>query len=86
MRYFTKCAKRASVTEPKESDVPDKRQHDEIGGEASVNVAVGRETSVTVAVVDSQRTMLPGRSSGHRCRLSEYITTIVDFLTSLQKL
>ena len=65
--------------EPKESDVPDKRQRDGIGGETYVNVGIGGETSVTVAVVDSQLTMQPGRSSGQRCRLSEYIMTIVGF-------
>ena len=63
LRYFAKCAKRVSVTESEESDVPDKRQRGGIGGKASVNdVAIGGETSVTVAVVDSQRTMQPGRS------------------------
>ena len=92
LRYFGKYAKRVSVTEPEESDFPDKQQRDGIGGEASVDVAVGGETSVagqqaavsTVrAVRRHQRTIQPGRSSGQRCRLSEYIMTIVDYLTSL---
>ena len=48
LRYFGKYAKRVSVTEPEESDFPDKRQHDGIGGEASVDVAIGKETSVAV--------------------------------------
>ena len=80
MRYFTKCAKRVSVTEPEESDVPDKRQHDGIGGEASVNVASGGETSVTVVVVDSQRRTRPQFGCAQCCHLSDII---VDFLTSL---
>ena len=37
--------KRVSVTEP---DFPNRRQRDGIGGEASVDVAIGGETSVTV--------------------------------------
>ena len=48
LRYFGKYAKRVSVTEPKESDFPDKRQRDGIGGEVSVDVAIGKETSVAV--------------------------------------
>ena len=40
--------KRVSITEPEESDFPDKQQSDGIGGEASVDVAIGGETSVTV--------------------------------------
>ena len=48
LRYFGKYTKRVSVTEPNESDFPDKRQRDGIGGEASVDVAIGGETSVTV--------------------------------------
>ena len=50
LRYFRKYAKRIglSVTEPEESDFPDKRQRDGIGGEASVEVAIGGETSATV--------------------------------------
>ena len=40
------------VTETEESDEPDKRrQHDGIGGEASVNVAIGGETSATIALL-----------------------------------
>ena len=38
LRYFGKYAKRVSVTEPEESDFPNKRQRDGIGGETSVNV------------------------------------------------
>ena len=34
--------------EPEECDFPDKWQRDGIGGEASVDVAIGGETSVTV--------------------------------------
>ena len=68
LRYFAKCTKRVSVTEPKESDVPDKRQRDGIGGEASV----------TVAVVDSQRTMLRPQFGA---TLSA--SGVVDFSTSL---
>ena len=48
LRYFVKYAKRVSVTEPEESDFPDKRQRDGIGREASVDVAIGKETSVAV--------------------------------------
>ena len=48
LRYFGKYTKRVSVTEPEESDFPDKRQRDGIGGEASVDVAIGGKTSVTV--------------------------------------
>ena len=48
LRYFGKYAKRVSVTEPEESNFPDKRQRDGIGGEASVDVAIGKETSVPV--------------------------------------
>ena len=48
LRYFGKYTKRVSVTQPEESDFPDKRQRDGIGGEASVDVAIGGETSVTV--------------------------------------
>ena len=48
LRYFGKYAKRVSVTEPEESDFPDKRQRDGIGGEASVDVAISGEKSVTV--------------------------------------
>ena len=47
LRYFGKYAKRVSVTEPEESDFPDKSQRDGIGGEASVDVAIGGDTSVT---------------------------------------
>ena len=36
------------MTEPEESDFPDKRQRDGIGGEASVDVVIGVETSVTI--------------------------------------
>ena len=67
------------VTETEESDVPDKRQHDGIDGEVSVNVAIDGETSATVAAVDnnfeqaavsadrcSQRIMQSGRSAGQR--------------------
>ena len=88
MRYFAKCAKRVSVTEPKVSDIPDKRQHNGIGGEASVNVAIGGETSVTVAVIDSQQTMKPSRSSGQRCRLSEYDYSrfFDELITALKRL
>ena len=45
LRYFGKYAKRISVTEP---DFPDKRQRDGIGREASVDVTIGGETSVTI--------------------------------------
>ena len=38
LRYFGKYAKRVSVMEPEESDFPDKRQHDGIGGDTSVAV------------------------------------------------
>ena len=38
LRYFGKYAKRVSVTEPEESDFPDKRQRDGIDVEASVIV------------------------------------------------
>ena len=48
LRYFGKYAKRESVTEPEESDFPDKLQRNGIGGEASVDVAIGGETSVNV--------------------------------------
>ena len=48
LRYFGKYAKRVSVTEPEESDFPNRRRPDGIGGEASVDVAIGGETSVTV--------------------------------------
>ena len=48
LRYFGKYAKRVSVTEPEESDFPNKRQRDGIGGDASVDVTIGGETSVTV--------------------------------------
>ena len=37
--YLTKYTKRVSVTEPEESDVPDKLQRDGIGGQASFHVA-----------------------------------------------
>ena len=58
LRYFAKCAKRVPVTVPKSPTSPiSLRQRNGIGGEASVNVAIGAETSVTVAVVDSQRTI-----------------------------
>ena len=75
MRYSGKYAKRVSVTETEESDFPDKRQRDGIGGEASVTVGI------------PQRTMQPGRSSRQRCRLSEYIMTIVTslFIKALNK-
>ena len=52
------------------SHVPDKRLRDGIDGEASVSVAIGGETSVTVAAVDNKllsaptvAVMQPGRSS-----------------------
>ena len=48
LRYFGKYAKRISVTEPEESDFPNKRQRDGIGRKASVDVAIGGEASVTV--------------------------------------
>ena len=48
LRYFGKYAKRVPVTEPEESNFPDKRQCDGIGREASVDVAIGGETSVAV--------------------------------------
>ena len=48
LRYFGKYAKRVSVTEPEESDFPNRRQRDGIGGDASEDVAIGGETSVTV--------------------------------------
>ena len=59
LRYF---AKRVCVTE---SEVSDKRHRDGIGGEASVNVTIGRETSVTVSAVDNESIRQPGRSSGN---------------------
>ena len=74
LRYFGKYAKRVSVTEPEESDFPDKRQRDGIGGEASVDVAIGGETSVTV-----DNKPLSALSVHHY----QYIMTIVDYLTSL---
>ena len=95
LRYFGKYTKRVSVTEPEESDFPDKRQRDGIGGEVSVDVAIGGEISMSVdnkplseAVRRRQRTMQPGRSSGQRCHLSEYIMTIhptVDYLLLIYK-
>ena len=48
LRYFGINAKRVSVMEPEESDFPDKRQRDGIGGEVSADVAIGGEASVTV--------------------------------------
>ena len=57
--YFAKCVKRVSVTEIEKSDVPDKLQRDGIGGDASVNVAIGGETSVTVAAVDNKPLSAP---------------------------
>ena len=82
--YFAKCAKRVSVTEPKESDIPDKRQRNGIGGEASVNVAIGGETSVTVAVIDSQETkpQFGATLPPQRVGLGPTLAT-VDLLTSL---
>ena len=56
LRYFTK---RVSVTETEKSDVPDKRQRDGIGREASVDVAIGGERSVTVAAVDTKPPSAP---------------------------
>ena len=80
LRYFVNYAKRVSVTEPEESDFPDKRQRDGIGREASVDVAIGKETSVAI-----DNKLLS--SSGQRgCRLSEYIMAIVYYLTSLKAL
>ena len=92
---FREIRETVSVTELEESDFPDKRQRDGIGGEASVDVAIGGETALDCwqqaavsAVRRRQRTVQPGRSSGQcyrQCyRLSEYIMTIlVDYLTSL---
>ena len=69
LRYFAKCAKRVSVTETEESDIPDKWQRDGIGAEASVDVARRGDISecryrrgdisVTVAAVDNKLLSAP---------------------------
>ena len=78
LRYFGKYAKRISVTEPEESDFPNRRQRDGIGGEASVDVAIGGETSVTV-----DNKPLLALSVGAYITISTswlVIMTIVDYL------
>ena len=58
LRYFTEFAKRV-VTETEKSDLPDKQQRDGIGEEASVDVAIGGETSVNIAAVDNKPLSAP---------------------------
>ena len=87
LRYFRKYPKRVSVREPEESNFPDKRQRDGIGGEASVDVAIGGETSVTV-----DNKPLSALSAHHATRPQFGATLppqrvhhdyIIDYLTSL---
>ena len=88
LRYFGKYEKRVSVTEPEESDFPDKLQRGGIGGEASVDVAIGGETSVTVdnkALSDAVRAPCNHAAVRGNAAVSAsrpYIMT-VDYLTSL---
>ena len=73
-------AKRVYVTEPEESDYPDKRQRDGIGGEASVTVDNKPLSALPDAVSASGSDRHQATTEGQRCRLSEYIMTIVDYL------
>ena len=59
--YFAKCAKRVAVMETEQYNIPIKRQHDGIGGKASVNVAIGGETSVNVAIGGETMSLSAGK-------------------------